>query len=136
MLTEWRVGYISSHVEEMTAIQFEWRSSGEEELAHARFKEYKAKYWDKELINALMLVRHDFDPMAGTFESTVLESMQKKLTPTVHYNKKDGLVKAKAKLQFGTYAQPIAVMPVGTTITDELLQQMYNSAVNVAPQET
>ena len=135
-LTEWRVGYISSHVEEMTAIQFEWRSSGEEELAHARFKEYKAKYWDKELINALMLVRHDFDPMAGVYTTTVLESMQKKLTPTVHYNKKDGLAKAKAKVGFtqGSLVDVIinsapnpslqqAVQPVSM----EFFEQFYNS---------
>lgn len=130
MLTEWRVGYISSHVEEMTAIQFEWRSSGEEELAYARFKEYKTKYWDKELINALMLVKHSFDPMAGTFESTVLESMQKKLTPTVHYNKKDGLVKAKVKLAEHYATLDVAPTLVSPTYTAEMFQQMYHQVVS------
>lgn len=138
MLTEWRVGYVSSVHDELSVSSFEWRSSLSLDSGYQRFHEYKAKYWDKDQLAALMLVRHDFDPMAGTFESTVLESLQKKLTPTVHYNKKDGLVKAKSKLQFtqgslGDAAMiPAHIAPPPNSqeagpVPDNFFEQFYNS---------
>lgn len=142
MLTEWRVGYLSSHVEEPTAVGFEWRSCESLDSGYQRFHEYKAKYWEKDLINALMLVKHEFDCQAGVFNSTVIESMQKKLTPTVHYNKKENVAKASVKskimAQLNAASLPIpADVPEGATITwastqvhpTDFFEQFYNSQI-------
>lgn len=143
MLTFWHIGYQSaSAAEGLDARYWEWRREFSEQSAVEKYNHYLSSYWAKDQLLAIMLVKVEFDPALGVCNSTVMYHLQKKIQPTVHYNKKENLAKPAAIWDTTPpteyvdnpqmpEAPPLGGAPQWTNLSDAVISSAYHNVFNV-----
>lgn len=145
MLTFWHIGYQSAAAatEGLDARYWEWRREFSEQSAVEKYNHYLSSYWIKDQLVAIMLVKVEFDPALGVYNSTVMYHLQKKIQPTVHYNKKETVAKAPPVWDMAvdsppTEAPQMAAPPIGAAPqwvqqvqSADLMANVYHNVFNV-----
>lgn len=89
LLRDWRVGYTQSFDTDVSAEVWSWIPHASLAKAETKFDMYQESHYNKQKMAAMMLLLIEWDAETGFSSIITLRHLQYKLTPTIHYNKKD-----------------------------------------------
>lgn len=118
MFREYRVGY-SQNFDAATQLgtDWQWTSCTDIDRAEIFWVQWTESHFNKKSMSAMVILRVEWDLETGLSTCNIMKKQQHKLTPTIHYNKKDG-VAPSPKYKTVTLSQGQLVGNLGSYYTD------------------
>jgi len=133
MFREYRVGYTQNFdAATQLGTDWQWTSCADIERAEVFWKQWEHSHFSKKAMSAMVILHIEWDLETGLSTCKIEKKAQHKLTPTIHYNKKEGAVTpVKAKLSAGyttltaaTYPDPPPAEPTNMQMINAFLNHL------------